>query len=111
MSSFAIPHPARRIRRVSVFAFAVAATFLLAVLVWQGITSYGNPNPTAPQTTSSAAACSISGCYLSEGLGVHSQLAAITCGHDGETTVHWRPVAVGAGVGFSWRRSLPGLLL
>ncbi|WP_254064646.1 FTR1 family protein [Granulicella sp. S156] len=100
MSSFAIPHPARRIRRVGVLAFAVAAALLLAVLVWQGITSSGNPNPTAPQTTSSAAVLDIGVLVFREGLECILVLAAITAGMTGEQQAHRRPVAMGAGVGF-----------
>ena len=100
MSSFAIPHPARRIRRVSVLAFAVATALLLAVLGWQGITSSGNPNPTAPQTTSSAAVLDIGVLVFREGLECILVLAAITAGMTGKQQAHRRPVAVGAGVGF-----------
>ena len=100
MSSFAIPHPARRMRRVSLLAFAVAAALLVAVLVWQGITASGNPNPTAPQTTSSAAVLDIGVLVFREGLECILVLAAITAGMTGKQQAHRRPVAVGAGVGF-----------
>ena len=100
MSSFALPHPTRRIRRVSVLAFAVAAALLLAVLVWQGITSSGSPNPTAPQTTSSAAVLDIGVLVFREGLECILVLAAITAGMTGKQQAHRRPVAMGAGIGF-----------
>ena len=100
MSSFALPHPTRRIRRVSVLAFAMAAALLLAVLVWQGITASGNPNPTAQQTTSSAAVLDIGVLVFREGLECILVLAAITAGMTGKQQAHRRPVAMGAGVGF-----------
>ena len=100
MSSFVLPHPARRIRRVGVLTFAVAAALLLTVLVWQGITSSGNPNPAAPQTTSSAAVLDIGVLVFREGLECILVLAAITAGMTGKQQAHRRPVAMGAGAGF-----------
>jgi high-affinity iron transporter len=82
--------------------FAIAATTLVAavaVLVWQGILSPGNPNPLAAQTSRPAAVFDIAVLVLREGLECILVLAAITAGLIGDRQKYRQPVAVGAGIG------------
>lgn len=100
MSSHTIPQPERLMKRFTWIAVFLAIALLIGVLVWQAITSGGSPNPTAPETTQSAAVFDIGVLVFREGLECILVLAAITAGMTAERQVHRRPVAVGAGVGF-----------
>jgi high-affinity iron transporter len=81
---------------------SAAALSVVAVLVWQGITASGNPNPLAIEATKSptVAMLDIGVLVFREGLECILVLAAITASMVGNKRAHRRPVAVGAGVGF-----------
>lgn len=74
---------------------------VLALLVWQGITSSGSPDPTAPHTSHLSAILDISVLVFREGLESILVLAAITAGlsrkHEGQYTM---PIFLGACAGF-----------
>ena len=78
----------------------VAASIVAGVLVWQGFTAEGNPNPEAPNTSPGAAILDIGVLVFREGLECILVLTAITASMIGERQSHRRPVAVGAGVAF-----------
>jgi high-affinity iron transporter len=79
-----------------------AALVIIAVLVWQGITASGNPNPLTLEAKKSPAVATldIGVLVFREGLECILVLAAITASMVGRKQPHRRPVAVGAGVGF-----------
>lgn len=77
-----------------------ATTALIGVLVWQGITANGNPNPTAPGTTRGVAMLDIGVLVFREGLECILVLSAITASMIGADRIYRRPVSIGAGVGF-----------
>src|SRR5216110_20846 len=80
---------------------AVAAVlFLVAMLVWQGITANGAPDPTRPNTSSTVAFLDIGVLVFREGLECILVLAAITASMTGSKRMHRRPVAFGAGLAF-----------
>src|SRR5216110_3898919 len=80
---------------------AVAAVlFLVAMLVWQGITANGAPDPTRPNTSATVALLDIGVLVFREGLECILVLAAITASMTGPKRVHRRPVAFGAGLAF-----------
>src|SRR5213078_573359 len=83
----------------------VAVTlFLVAMLVWQGITAHGAPDPMRPNTSQTVAFLDIGILVFREGLECILVLAAITASMTGAKRVHRQPVALGAGLAFvaSW---------
>jgi high-affinity iron transporter len=79
----------------------VAALCVVAMLVWQGITAHGAPDPTQPNTSATVAFLDIGILVFREGLECILVLAAITASMTGAKRAHRRPVAVGAGVAFA----------
>ena len=78
----------------------IAALVVAGVLVWQGITAAGIPNPTAPHTKPAAAILDIGVLVFREGLECILVLTAITASMIGDRQSHRRPVAIGAGIAF-----------
>src|SRR5438132_8517055 len=77
-----------------------AALFVIAMLVWQGVTAHGAPDPTQPNTSPAVAVLDIGVLVFREGLECILVLAAITASMVGSKQAHRKPVAVGAGVAF-----------
>ena len=77
----------------------LALLLVVGVLVWQGITAQGTPDPTAANTSRSVAMLDISVLVFREGLECILVLSAITAGLVGASQNCRRPIAVGAGVG------------
>src|SRR2546427_581307 len=78
----------------------VAAFFVAAMLVWQGVTAHGAPDPTRPNTSPTVAFLDIGILVFREGLECILVLAAITASMTGAKRGHRRPVALGAGLAF-----------
>src|SRR5437016_2696296 len=79
----------------------IAAAFLvLAMLLWQGVTAHGAPDPMRPNTSPTVAFLDIGILVFREGLECILVLAAITASMIGAKRVHRQPVALGAGVAF-----------
>ncbi len=78
----------------------LAALIVCGILVWQGIMSGGNPDPTAPNTSPTAALLNIAVLVFREGLECILVLSAITASMIGTKQAHRRPVMAGAGIGF-----------
>ena len=74
----------------------VAALFVVAMIVWQGFTAHGAPDPAQPNTTPTVAFLDIGILVFREGLECILVLAAITASMTGAKSAHRRPVAVGA---------------
>src|SRR5437870_10701760 len=83
--------------RIGIFVAAIA---VLGMIVWQGITAHGAPDPTQPNTSPTVAFLDIGVLVFREGLECILVLAAITASMTGAKSAHRRPVAVGAGVAF-----------
>lgn len=81
-------------------ALALAALLVVAVLIWQGVTAQGVPDPTKDQTSSFSAFLNIAVLVFREGLECILVLSAITASMTGRQSSHRRPVAIGAGFGF-----------
>ena len=90
-------NPMKTFLRAALFA---AAGLVIGVLVWQGITARGNPNPVAPTTSPAAAALDIGVLVFREGLETILVLAAIVASMTGERIGQRKPVIAGAGVAF-----------
>jgi len=81
--------------------FLVSAAILVAaVLVWQGVTAQGNPNPTAPNSTPTATTLSIGVLVFREGLESILVLSAILASMVGSNQSYRRPVVAGSAVAF-----------
>ena len=77
-----------------------AAIFAIALIIWQGVTAHGTPDPTQPGTSSTVAFMDIGVLVFREGLEFILVLSAITVSLTGSDQAHRRPVAIGAGMGF-----------
>lgn len=72
---------------------------VLALLVWQGLTSGGVPNPTAGHATTAVAVLDIGVLVFREGLESILVLSAITASMVDSQRTYRRPIAAGAGAG------------
>ncbi len=73
------------------------ALALAAVLMWEGLTASGNPDPLAPHAGGTAAVVDIGVLVFREGLECILVLSAVTAGMVGSSAIYRRPVAAGAG--------------
>jgi high-affinity iron transporter len=88
-------------RGISYGLAALAVIPIVALLIWQGVTSHGAPDPTVPQTSHLSAILDITVLVFREGLETILVLAAITAGlsrKDGATH-HTLPIFFGAACG------------
>lgn len=87
----------RNLFRIFLLLGAIA---VIGVLVWQGITSHGAPDPTAPNASATATILNIAVLVFREGLECILVLTAITASMIGEKQSHRQPVFAGAGIAF-----------
>ncbi len=73
---------------------------VIGVLIWQGITSGGNPDPTTPKTSYVSAILDIAVLVFREGLESILVLAAITAGLSRKQDGLASPIFLGASIGF-----------
>jgi high-affinity iron transporter len=78
---------------------ALAALVVVAVLVWQGITASGAPDPTVLRTSPGVAILDIGVLVFREGLECILVLSAIVASMMGAHQQYRRPIAAGVGVG------------
>jgi len=78
----------------------VAALAVVGLLVWQGVTAHGVPDPTVALTSPTVARLDIGVLVFREGLECILVLSAITASMVGRQKTHRRPVAFGATIGF-----------
>lgn len=81
-------------------ALMAAAAATLGLLLWQGISASGYPNPAQPGTGSEVAVLDIGVLVFREGLECILVLSAIMASMTGSEGAYRRPIAVGAGAGF-----------
>ena len=86
--------------QLSRIALLCSALVILSVILWQGITAHGAPDPMQPNTTSTVAFLDIGVLVFREGLECILVLAAITASMTGARQSHRRPVALGSGIAF-----------
>src|SRR4051812_28243564 len=84
--------------RIGVF---VAAAFVASILIWQGVTAQGVPDPLRSNTSSTVAFLDIGILVFREGLECILVLAAVTASMTGPKREHRRPVAFGAALAFA----------
>jgi high-affinity iron transporter len=100
MSCYAISHASRTARVAWWITVSIATCLLIAVAVWQTVTSAGNAHSTAASVSGLSAVFDIGILVFREGLECVLVLAAITASMTGEQQAYRVPVAIGAGVGF-----------
>lgn len=81
-------------------SLCVAAAAVVGILIWQGLTEQGAPDPLRPNTSATVAFLDIGVLVFREGLECILVLAAITASMTGTKQAHRRPVAIGAGIAF-----------
>src|ERR1700722_15384515 len=86
--------------RVPLWFLVAGGLVILLVLVWQGITAHGAPDPTVSNTNRISGIFDIGVLVFREGLECILVLSAIMANMVGERESHRRPVATGAGVAF-----------
>lgn len=78
----------------------LAAICVAGLLVWQGVTAHGAPDPLQPNTSPTVAFLDIGVLVFREGLECILVLAAVTASMTGAKQAHRRPVTVGAALAF-----------
>jgi high-affinity iron transporter len=78
----------------------LASVPVIGILIWQGMTSSGNPDPTLPNTSHLAAILDTSVLVFREGLESILVLAAITAGLSRKQDGMASPIFLGASMGF-----------
>jgi high-affinity iron transporter len=89
--------PVRAAYRIGVLA---AAIFLIAMIIWQGVTAHGAPDSMQLHTSPTVAFLDIGVLVFREGLECVLVIASITASMTGTNQEHRRPVAIGAGMAF-----------
>ena len=92
--------PPTHLRATPMGGVCAAALLVVAMIVWQGVTAHGAPDPTQPNTSATVAFLDIGVLVFREGLECILVLAAITASMTGSDQPYRRPVAVGAGIAF-----------
>lgn len=90
----------RRLSPLATAGLVIGALFVAALLVWQGVTTTGTPDPTLPHTSPAVAVLDIAALVFREGLECVLVLSAITAGLMGSNQPYRRPIGLGAAVGF-----------
>jgi high-affinity iron transporter len=91
----------KSVRNVIRVLLALAALVLAGVLIWQGLTAGGNPNPAAPDTSPAAATLDIGVLVFREGLESILVLAAIIASMTGGKQSLRKPIVAGAFAAFA----------
>jgi high-affinity iron transporter len=87
--------------RIALRATVVVAVIIIAaVLVWQGVTAHGNPDPTVNGISPAAVVLDTGILVFREGLEAILVLAALTASLVRTEQKYWKPVALGAGASF-----------
>ena len=95
-----LPIDTKPFKKAAKFLFFTAAAVVAGVLVWQGLTASGSPNPVAANTSRAGVIMDVGVLVFREGLECILVLAAITASMTGEKQAHRRPVMAGAAVAF-----------
>jgi len=93
-------HMSRRKSAIVAASLCACAAAVGAILIWQGVTEQGSPDPMRPNTSPTVAFLDIGVLVFREGLECILVLAAITASMTGAKEAHRRPVALGAGIAF-----------
>ncbi len=92
--------PKRSLSWPACIFLSVGALLVLGILIWQGVTASGAPDPTQAQTSRWVAVLDIGVLVFREGLECILVLAALTATMTGDRSSQRRPVAMGAAIAF-----------
>ena len=95
-----LPISAANWQRLIYGLVALTAMPVVGILIWQGVTSSGSPDPTLPNTTHFSAILDTSVLVFREGIESILVLAAITAGLSRKQDGMASPIFVGASTGF-----------
>ena len=87
-------------KRMINIILALLAAIVLGILVWQGITTAGNPDPTADHINKFSAILDTGILVFREGLEAILVLAALTASLVRSRQAYWKPVTIGASLSF-----------
>lgn len=76
---------------------SIAILLVIGVLIWQGVTASGNPDPAIKHISSTAALMDTAILVFREGLEAILVLAALTAGLMRTQNDAWKPISIGAG--------------
>jgi high-affinity iron transporter len=93
-------HPHRFSKAARNAAVIAGLAVIVGVLIWQALTSHGNPDPTATGVNPTAAIMDTGILVFREGLEAILVLAALTASLTRTQDGYWKPVAAGAGLSF-----------
>jgi len=99
-ASIPAPAPSTSWQRLIYVLIALAALPVVGLLIWQGVTSSGNPDPTVANTSHLAAILDTAVLVFREGLESILVLAAITAGLSRKSDALASPIFIGASTGF-----------
>jgi high-affinity iron transporter len=88
------------LRRLRQGAVVFGALLIVAILIWQGVTASGNPNPIAKGINPISAVLDTGILVFREGLEAILVLAALTASLVRTEQGYWKPVALGAALSF-----------
>ena len=91
----------RRIGSFHAILAAAGTLLVMGVLIWQGITASGNPDPLSEGISPSAAVMNAGIVVFREGLEAILVLAALTASMVRKRQDSWRPIALGAAISFA----------
>jgi high-affinity iron transporter len=94
------PVPSAPWQRLVYVVAGLAAVPVVGLLIWQGVTSSGNPDPTTPNTSYLSAILDTAVLVFREGLESILVLAAITAGLARKNDRMASPIFLGASIGF-----------
>jgi high-affinity iron transporter len=95
------PIDTKPLKKAAIILLLTALALVVGILVWQGITAAGNPDPTQPNTGKLGAIMDIGVLVFREGLECILVLTAITANMTGDKANHRKPVIAGAAVAFA----------
>jgi len=93
------PTKAQPIGTAGWIGIAAAVLVVTGIMVWQGVTAGGTPDPTKPATSPLTALFDIGVLVFREGLECILVLSSIMAGMNGSSRYQRQPIAWGAGVG------------
>ncbi|MGA3172295.1 MAG: FTR1 family protein [Chthoniobacteraceae bacterium] len=96
-----VPVDTKPIKTAIKVLLVAAAAIVAGVLIWQGLTAAGNPDPTKANTSRLGAIMDVGVLVFREGLECILVLAAITANMTGEKRGFRRPVVTGAATAFA----------
>ncbi len=100
MAKDTVAQKSRQLSPLALAGLLIGALLVAALLVWQGVTAAGTPDPTLPHTSPTVAVLDIAALVFREGLECVLVLSAITAGLMGSNQPYRRPIGFGAAVGF-----------